>query len=75
MRKHLREVHDFVAAAIRTGQERGGIATDRDPDAEAWIFVAGGLLFSAAARLGGPLTDADFGAVVAARRRWLTGGA
>ena len=28
---------------------------DRDPDAEAWIFVAGGLLRSFADRLGGVL--------------------
>jgi AcrR family transcriptional regulator len=73
MRTHLRKVHDFVAGAIRLGQEQGGVAADRDPDAEAWIFVAGGLLFSAAARLGGPLTEEDFVAVAAERRRWLTG--
>jgi len=74
MRAHLREVHDFVAGAIRLGQEQGGVAADRDPNAEAWVFVAGGLLFSTAARLGGPLTEEDFLAVAAERRRWLTGG-
>ena len=33
---------------------RAAIHPDRDPDAEAWIFVAGSLLVSIADRLGGP---------------------
>ena len=40
----MREVHDFVADVIRRGQEPAGSCADRDPDAEAWIFLAGGLL-------------------------------
>jgi AcrR family transcriptional regulator len=77
IRKHLheqmREVHDFVADAIRTSQAAGGVAADRDPEAEAWIFVAGGLLISVADRLGGVLGHDDFTAIAAQRYRWLTG--
>ena len=40
------------------------VAADRDASSEAWVFVAGGLLFSAVARLGGPLTEEDFVAIV-----------
>ena len=51
----MREVHDFVAAGMRAGQAAGAIPADRDADAEAWIFLAGGLLRSFADRLGGLL--------------------
>ena len=44
VRKQIREVHDFFADVIRDGQARGVVHADRDPVAEAWIFVAGGLL-------------------------------
>lgn len=73
VRKHMREVHDFFADVLRRVQEVGAIHPDRDPDVEAWIFVAGTLLVSIADRLGGPLTSADFEAVKAQRHRWLTG--
>lgn len=72
VRGHMREVHDFFAESLRTVQEAGAIPTDRDLDAEAWIFVAGSLLVSVADRLGGPLTADDFAAIKAERRRWLT---
>ncbi len=73
IRRHMREVHDFVAAALREGQERGVVPSDRDPDAEAWIFIGGGLLRSVADRLGGVLTSADLEAITLQRLRWLTG--
>ena len=73
LRKHLKDVHDFVAQTLRHGQERGAIDPARDADAEAWIFVAGALLFSTASRIGGLLSDADFAAIAAERERWLTG--
>src|SRR4029078_8363635 len=53
IRRHMAEVHDFFASALRDGQARGTIPADRDPDAEAWIFSGGGLLRSVSARLGG----------------------
>ena len=55
LRAHVREVHDFVAAGMRAGQAAGTVPADRDADAEAWIFLAGGLLRSFADRLGGLL--------------------
>jgi hypothetical protein len=73
LRRQLREVHDYIAAALRRAQAAGGVPPDRDPDAEAWIFVGAALLLSFADRLGGLLAPADFQAMAAPRRRWLTG--
>ena len=73
LRRHIREVHDFIADGVRQSQAAGGIVADRDPDAEAWIFLAGILLVSVADRLGGLLTDDDFAAIAAQRIRWLSG--
>ena len=70
LRRQVREVHDFLARVIRDGQARGVIAADRDPVAEAWIFVAGGLLATMDGRLGGLLGD-DLQRVRAERRRWM----
>ncbi len=75
LRAQMREVHDFVACLIRDSQTAGGIAADRDPDAEAWIFVAGGLLISVADRLGSVLGQEEFAAIATQRARWLTGSA
>ena len=74
MRSHVREVHDFVADLMRGYQADGAMPADRDPDAEAWIFLAGGLLRSFADRLGGVLGAAEFAAIGRERRRWLSGG-
>jgi AcrR family transcriptional regulator len=71
LRKQVREMHDFFADVIRDGQARGVIAADRDPVAEAWIFVAGGLLSTMDVRLGGLLGD-DLNRVKAARRAWMS---
>ncbi|MDX6440032.1 MAG: hypothetical protein QOF45_2615 [Gaiellaceae bacterium] len=75
LRRQLREVHDYIAAAVRRGQAAGGVPQDRDPDAEAWIFVGAALLLSFADRLGGLLAPEDFHAMAAQRLRWLTGSA
>jgi AcrR family transcriptional regulator len=74
VRGHMREVHDYFADVLRRVQADGGIHPDRDPDAEAWIFVAGTLLMSMADRLGGPLGQAEFEAIRSERLRWLGGG-
>jgi AcrR family transcriptional regulator len=74
IKRHMREVHGFVAAVIRRAQETGGILRDRDPEAEAWIFIALGLLGTVSKRLGGPVED-DFPKIFAARRAWMTGSA
>jgi AcrR family transcriptional regulator len=70
VRRQIREVHDFFAEVIRVGQRRGVIHPDRDPAAEAWIFVGGGLLATIDARLGGLLGD-DLLRVRDARRAWM----
>jgi AcrR family transcriptional regulator len=75
VRAHMREVHGFFAGVVRRVQAEGGIRADRDPDVEAWVFVAGTLLYSIADRLGGPLGAADFAAIRTERHRWLTGSA
>ena len=72
LRKQVREVHDFFAEVIRDGQQRGVINADRDPVAEAWLFVAGGLLTTMDNRLGGLLGD-DLQRVRTERRRWMLG--
>jgi AcrR family transcriptional regulator len=75
LRAHVREVHRFVAGLMRESQATGAMPGDRDPAAEAWIFLAGGLLRSFADRLGGVLGPAEFAAIGRERRRWLSGGA
>jgi AcrR family transcriptional regulator len=72
LRQQVREVHDFVADVIRRSQQAGGIARDRDADAEAWIFISLGLLTTMDRRLGG-LIGEEFDAVIASRRRWMIG--
>jgi AcrR family transcriptional regulator len=74
LRRHLREVHAFVADVVRRSQAAGAIPADRDPVAEAWVFIGVGLLVAAAGRLGG-LPPGDLDRIRASRRRWLTGGA
>ena len=54
MRRHLREVHDFVADVHRRAQAAGGIPPERNADAEAWVFLAIGLLRASDDCLGGP---------------------
>jgi AcrR family transcriptional regulator len=70
LRRQIRELHDFLAGVIRDGQQRGVVNDDRDPEAEAWIFVGGGLLATMDARLGGLLGD-DMQRVRDERRRWM----
>jgi AcrR family transcriptional regulator len=72
LRGHVREVHDFVAEMIRRCQDAGGVPADRDAEAEAWVFLAGGLLATFAQRLGGVLTPDDMARIMHARRRWMT---
>lgn len=72
LKRHLRDVHEFVAGVIRRSQERDGIPADRDADAEAWIFISIGLLATVSQRLGGILQD-EFPKITASRRRWITG--
>jgi AcrR family transcriptional regulator len=72
LRRHMREVHDYVAAVIRDLQKAGVVLPDRDAVAEAWILVSLVLLGSVGRRLGG-LVQGDLQRIVAARREWMTG--
>ena len=72
LRNQVREVHEFFADLIRAGQQRGVVVADRDPVAEAWIFVGGGLLATMDSRLGGLLGD-DLERVRRERGRWMRG--
>jgi TetR/AcrR family transcriptional regulator len=72
LRHHLREVHDFVADVLTRCQAAGAVPAERDPRAEAWIFVAVGLLVAVAGRLGG-LPAGELDRIRASRRAWLTG--
>jgi AcrR family transcriptional regulator len=74
LRAHMREVHAYVRAVIEGSQRAGGVVADRDPAAEAWIFIALGLLTTANRRTGA-LGDGELAAIFAARRAWLTGSA
>jgi AcrR family transcriptional regulator len=70
VREQVRDVHRFVVGVIERGQEAGTLYADRDPVAEAWVFVAAGLLVTMDHRLGG-LLGGDLERVRAARRAWL----
>jgi TetR/AcrR family transcriptional regulator len=70
VRRQIREVHAFFAGVIEHGQQHGAVNADRDPVAEAWIFVAGGLLATIDHRLGGLLGD-DLERVRASRRAYM----
>jgi len=72
MRKHMREVHSFVVDVIARARDRGAIPADRDPDAEAWIFLGLGLL-SMADRTLGDLVGESWSSIRASRRRSLAG--
>lgn len=74
LRGHLREVHDFVTGVIARSQVSGDIPSERDAGAEAWIFIAIGLLGAVGRRLGG-LVEEDLERIRASRRAWLTGSA
>jgi AcrR family transcriptional regulator len=70
LRRQLREVHAFVVGVIERAQAAGGVAGERDARAEAWIFIAIGLIATLGGRLGCLAPD-DLGRIRAARRRWL----
>jgi AcrR family transcriptional regulator len=71
VRRQIREVHAFFAGVIEHGQAHGTVNPGRDPVAEAWIFIAGGLLATIDHRLGG-LLGPDLERVRASRRAYMT---
>jgi AcrR family transcriptional regulator len=74
LRAQVREVQDFVAGVIRDSQAAGGVIAERDPDAEAWIFISLGLLTTIDRRLGNLVGD-ELEDIFASRREWMTGAA
>lgn len=72
LRRHMREVHDFLADTIRRGQAEGSLHPGRDADAEAWVFLAGGLLGMVGRRVG-LLDDEEVARIRAARLDWMRG--
>ncbi len=72
MTEHMREVHAYAANVIRRAQEAGGIDSARDPEAEAWIFIALGLLTMADRVLGEVMRECWPG-IRSSRLSWLTG--
>jgi AcrR family transcriptional regulator len=71
LRRHMRDVHDFIAGVIARGQKEGVLNADRNANAEAWTFLAGGVLGMVGRRIG-LLDDAEVTEIRAARRAWLT---
>jgi len=71
LRRHMREVHAFIADVIRRGQAEGVLNPERDPEAEAWIFLAGGFLGMVGRRVG-LIDDEAIGRIRAARMDWLS---
>lgn len=72
MKQHMREVHAYAVEVVRRAREAGGIEKDRDPDAEAWIFIALGLLTMADRVLDGVMRE-SWPNIRRSRLRWLTG--
>jgi AcrR family transcriptional regulator len=69
--RHMREVHAFVAGVIRRGQAEGALNPDRNANAEAWTFLAGGVLGMVGRRIG-LLEEAEVTEIRQARLDWLT---
>jgi AcrR family transcriptional regulator len=72
MKEHMRAVHAYVADVARRAQAMGGIAKDRDPEAEAWIFIAIGLLTMADRVLEGVMGEC-WPSIRRSRLEWMTG--
>jgi AcrR family transcriptional regulator len=71
LRRHMREVHDFMAELIRRGQAEGVLHADRDADAEAWTFLSCGMLGMVGRRIG-LLDEEEVARIRKARLDWLT---
>ena len=71
LRRHMCEVHDFMADVIRRGQAEGVLHAERDAVAEAWTFIAGGVLGMVGRRIG-LLDEQEVKSIRQARLDWLT---
>jgi len=64
-------VHDFLAGVIALGQEQGVLSSERNANAEAWTFLAGGVLGMVGRRIG-LLDESEVREIREARLDWLT---
>jgi AcrR family transcriptional regulator len=71
LRRQIRDVHAYVVAVVERAQREGAVVAERDASAEAWLFMAIGLLGTIDRRLG--LLDGDLDRILRARREWMTG--
>jgi AcrR family transcriptional regulator len=71
LRKHMREVHDYVAGLLHRGQEEGVLHAERDVDAEAWIFLSGSVMGMVGRRIG-LMDDEEVRRIRSARLAWLS---
>lgn len=71
LKRQIRRLHQVFTDVVREQQTLGRVYADRDPVAEAWIFIATGLLATFDDRLGGLLGAENLARVRAARRQWL----
>lgn len=71
LRRHVRDVHEYVVGVVGRAQKAGAVPLDRDAEAEAWIFLAVGLLATLGSRLG-CIGASDLERIRASRRRWLS---
>ena len=71
LRRHMRTVHDFVAEVIARGQAEGALNPSRNARAEAWTFLAGGVLGMVGRRIG-LLAEEEVQEIRDARLEWLT---
>lgn len=71
LKRQIRDVHTYIRDVIVRAQEAGGVLPERDPDAEAWVFISIGLLGTIDRRLS--LLDGELEQIVSARRLWMTG--
>src|SRR5206468_80364 len=70
--RHFGSKRDLYLACLDETWQRFRLAADRDPVAEAWIFIAGGMLVTVDNRLGGLLGE-DLARVRTERRRFMLG--
>jgi AcrR family transcriptional regulator len=66
-----RDLHAYIAQMLERAQQAGGIASDIEPSAEAWVFLSIGLMRTLSRRLDG-IVDEDFPAIMASRQAWYS---
>ena len=71
IRRHLKDVHAYLARLLRHGQELGIIHPDRDAEVEAWITISTVTFGAMGERLGG-LMDDVLPRIREQRRAWMT---